>query len=456
MSKRAQKWNFFFLMFVTFNHLMVSKNKFILAFIILFIFVLRTWFGIQINWVEEDYIQIYLIGMEDAFVLDWSFWGPDVFWSKTRIPGAMQGVLAGVPISVYPSMYSPIIFSNLISLIGLLIFAWYIRKRFPAISVFFIVPYLLLLPFPLHHGSVLLNTAYLIFSGSLLVVAVVELFLYRKEMLFAAKYWYAVLGFALLFTFQLHLTWVMFLPFIGVLSIVEIRNEGWKHFSVLVLFFALGSLISGVLILPTLFRFYDAMFAGVEGNLVFKLDRIADFFDLFTRIFSYATYDIDPNFMSFKLSGQQSYFSFVLMRIVKGIGIIQFALFLITSYWLWKDERYRKTALLLSLTMVMALGMYIISNKHLSSRTYILMTMLPVWFSFYSINLLFKFKTVRLIWYITLPLLVLNTFLVGYANYGNEYSFAYPARKAKLETAIKEKNPYVFGKRRKTLMDDLH
>ena len=122
-----------------------SPDNLILFVVVLLLLVLRTWFGIHVNWVEEDYIQIYLIGLEDAFVLDWSYWGPDVFWSKTRIPGAMQGVLAGKSIALFRSMYAPIVVSNIISAIGMLLFASYVHRRFPQIPLLFLVPYLLLL-----------------------------------------------------------------------------------------------------------------------------------------------------------------------------------------------------------------------------------------------------------------------------------------------------------------------
>ncbi len=188
--------------------------------IIIFLFVFRLFLGIQINFSHEDYTQIYLIGLENAFSGKWSYWGPDVVWSKTQLPGALQGLLVGLPLRLTNHPYSPIIVSNIITCLGLVLLSFYAKKRFPKLSLNFLLILFLLFPFYLFHGVVVINTAYLVFTGSLLFISVFDLFIYRDSIILKKpSYYFFIIGFSMFFTYQLHLTWVMYLPFIYSIAI---------------------------------------------------------------------------------------------------------------------------------------------------------------------------------------------------------------------------------------------
>jgi len=66
------------------------------------LFAFRLLFGLSSEFFFEDETQIYLIGLRHFATGHWPFFGPDVVWTKSEIPGALQGLLVGVPLSVAP------------------------------------------------------------------------------------------------------------------------------------------------------------------------------------------------------------------------------------------------------------------------------------------------------------------------------------------------------------------
>ncbi len=428
---------------------MMTRNKWGIVLFILFLVTFRTLFGIHINFNHEDYTQIYLIGLEDAFSGNWSYWGPDVVWSKTRLPGALQGLLVGVPIQLTGNMYSPIILSNIIAATGLVMFAFYAKKRFPKLSIYFLLALLLLFPFGLFNGAVLLNTAYLIFAGSIFFISVFELFMYREKLLYKPAVYFFLIGFSFLITFQLHLTWVMFVPFILVLVYLDIKKvpkDWWKP----LLFIFLGCLLSGLPFFPTLFKYGNVMMNNAEGNLLLDFGRIASSFDLLIRYIGIATFDITRR-DEVKLALEKSTLVVISIWIIKIYTFAQFAGICISLFFVDKSKEFKRTMLLFLLTFIMALCMYIMSNKNLDIRTYILLFPLPIWLSFYAYNYLAKFRFVKVILNSSLVVLFVAMFGVGAMNYNEIYSFK--AVEDKINRAIENEDPDEFGKRRSTIMD---
>ena len=64
-------------------------------------FVYRLLLGLRGAW-GEDPRQIYLIGLKFFTTGSWPYFGPDVVYTTSQIPGALQGVLVGVPLFLVP------------------------------------------------------------------------------------------------------------------------------------------------------------------------------------------------------------------------------------------------------------------------------------------------------------------------------------------------------------------
>ena len=60
-----------------------------LALVALFLF--RLAFGLASEFWFPDEMQIYLIGLKSFCLRAWPFFGPDVVYTHTQIPGALQG-----------------------------------------------------------------------------------------------------------------------------------------------------------------------------------------------------------------------------------------------------------------------------------------------------------------------------------------------------------------------------
>ena len=446
----------------------MNKKIIITSLLVLILLIFRICLGIQINFSHIDYDQIYLIGLEYVFNDNWSYWGPDVVWSKTRLPGAMQGFLAGFPIQLVEHPYSPIVFSNILSTIGLVLLALYGKKRFPSLNLNFLIALLLLLPFYLYHGVVLLNTAYLVFTGSLLFISVFELFIYREKRIFHASHiYFAIMGFSLLITYQLHLTWVLYIPFLLVLLYLEAkkdRNQLWK----LPLFFILGAILPGLLLLPTVTEYGEFIYQNTQGNLNFDLARLGRIFELFSRYLSFATFDITIyNFIEISL--KNSLITYIGFWIIKLFSVFQFIIIVVCLFFIKRTPFFKKSILLFLLTLIASLLLFTISNKHLSSRTYLLLYPIPIWLSFFVYDFSFrkgasldfskKFKTkfkLPLFWLKSSIQIILILTLITYSgiawvNSSNEYSFN--AKRKELKEAFKNEDPSKFGDRRRSLMD---
>jgi hypothetical protein len=430
---------------------MKLKHILILLLIIVLV-VFRIFFGIQINFSHLDYEQIYLIGLENALSNEWSYWGPDVVWSKTRLAGALQGLLVGLPIKVFSSIYAPIVFSNIISSLGLITIALYAKKRFPSLSLPFLICLVLLLPFYLYHGVVLLNTAYLIFSGALLFVSVFELFLYRDKLILKSPQWYfLIIGFALIFTYQLHLTWVMFIPFVIVLLYFESKERN-SSILLCITAFSVGCLISGSVLLPTIISYYDVIYSNASGNMTFKIERLLQIFDVFIRFVSFSTFDVTYNHDIYKHASEQSTVVFLLLRTLKILGIMQFIFFMYTYFKIRNNKEFQKILLLFVLTIIMATFLYMLSNKHLSLRTYILLYPIPLWMSFYAYTHWAGKRIIANVHIACFVIVAITYSGVAYYNFKGPYSF--DSVKNKIEKAIETESPESFAPRRETLMDE--
>jgi hypothetical protein len=430
----------------------MKHSLFVFVFI-LFLLIFRIILGIQINFHHEDYTQIYLIGLENATSDTWSYWGPDVVWSETRIPGAMQGILAGVPLRLSKNIYSPLILSNILTCFALVLLSFYAKRRFPELPLIFILTVFLLMPFLLFNGAVLLNTAYLILSGALLFIAVFELFIYRDDMIYKERLYYFLIGFSLLFTYQLHLTWVLFLPFILVLYILEFRHSKRKSLGTIPYFLA-GMLLSGITVLPTVFKYGSVMMSGAEGNLNFQIEKLGSFFDLFARYIGMAVADLDQkrNFNNLYITDNQ--LNYILLWAMKVFAIIQFLALCILSWFIRKNKSFQKLLLLFTLTLLLALFLYLFSAKHLSVRTYILLYPIPLWLSLFVYERFYKSKAIKIVLFSMFSLLFINVSGIIISNYNGPYSF-HPVEK-KIKQALEKKDPTLYDSRRKSLMDEFN
>jgi len=79
-------------------------------------FLFRLAFGLcsEIWFIDQQ--QIYLIGLKYDTTGLWPYFGPDV-GTNIQLPGALQGLVVGLPLRIWPIPESPYILLNLLSFV---------------------------------------------------------------------------------------------------------------------------------------------------------------------------------------------------------------------------------------------------------------------------------------------------------------------------------------------------
>src|SRR3982751_70642 len=99
--------------------------------ILVALFAFRLWFGLSREFFFEDETQIFLMGLRYYATGEWPYFGPDVVWTRSEIPGALQPLLVGLPRKIVPAPEAPFVLLNLLSMAALAGFAWYLTRRLP-------------------------------------------------------------------------------------------------------------------------------------------------------------------------------------------------------------------------------------------------------------------------------------------------------------------------------------
>ena len=130
--------------------------------LIALLFVYRLLFGLSGEFFLEDETQIFLIGLRYYATGRWPFFGPDVVWTMSEIPGALQGLLVGLPLRVLPIPESPFVLLNLLSGVALAALAWYICKRLPSVPRWLVWGWLFTAPWTLQFSTHIVNPSYIL------------------------------------------------------------------------------------------------------------------------------------------------------------------------------------------------------------------------------------------------------------------------------------------------------
>ena len=121
------------------------------------IFAFRLGFGLCADLFSEDESQIFLLGLRYHATGAWPYYGPDVVWTKSQIPGALQALLVGLPLAVAPIPEAPYVLINLLSMAALCLFAAYLSARLPAVPRWLIWGWLLTVPWTLNFSTHIMN-----------------------------------------------------------------------------------------------------------------------------------------------------------------------------------------------------------------------------------------------------------------------------------------------------------
>ena len=209
-------------------------------------FLFRLGYGLCGQFRDEDTKQIYLLGLKYYATGAWPYFGPDVVWGEIQIPGALQALLVGLPFYVLPAAEAPYVLLNLVSFASLCLFAWYCRRRLPTLPRWFVWGWLLTSPWTLNLSTVIYNPSYVLAGGVLFFVGALELYPFTRRGLVAARLANALTGFGLFWVMQLHMSWVVLVPY--ALAALGLQfKEGVRRGFAALLYFAAGAFLdSGI------------------------------------------------------------------------------------------------------------------------------------------------------------------------------------------------------------------
>ena len=230
-------------------------------------FAFRLLFGLSREFFFEDETQIFLLGFRYQATGAWPFFGPDVVWTRSEIPGALQPLLVGLPLRLLAIPESPFVLLNLLSFGAICALAWYACRQLPNHPRWLIWGWFLTVPWTLQFSTHMINTSYILAPAIVFFLGFFEATPLLRLQLLPAPAAFAVMGFGIAWLMQIHMSWPLLLPFAAAAWLGR-RAQGPAGAAIDALALVAGALIPGALLLPTLARYgLDAGSGGVLRNL---------------------------------------------------------------------------------------------------------------------------------------------------------------------------------------------
>lgn len=261
---------------------------------LLAMFLVRLGYGLSADFWTEDERQVFLIGLRSFARGEWPYFGADVVWTGSQLPGGLQGLLVGLPFRVWAAPEAPIVFLNLISFAALCFFAWYCERHVTHLPRWLIWGWFLTAPWTLNFSAHIVNTSYILPGSILAFVGFFEALPGFRRHVVPPALAFAMMGFGLFWLFQIHLSWVLLPPFAVVAFVLAARSEPKKARRFLGAF-ALGCLASGSVLIPTILKFGPAA-VTVGRNIRLHLLDLGAPVTILARFLSFATFEI-PRFL---------------------------------------------------------------------------------------------------------------------------------------------------------------
>ncbi|HEY6172271.1 MAG TPA: hypothetical protein VIX80_08440, partial [Candidatus Kapabacteria bacterium] len=204
---------------------------------------------------DEDVIQIYLIGLKSFTTGSYPYFGADLVYTHSQIPGALQGYLVSLGWYLWEIPEAPMIVLNVILDLSLLFLVWYISKRLPQLPLWIIICSVFLVPWSICYFTRVINPSYVIPGAIVFFIGIFEIYPFLRAGVLSRRLAYFFLGFGLFWIFQLHMSWVLLCPYILIAFYYLIRSNKPKEIIGNSLSFLVGCMITGSLLLPTLMQY---------------------------------------------------------------------------------------------------------------------------------------------------------------------------------------------------------
>ncbi len=428
---------------------LLSGNRIPMIGFLFFLFLFRLAYGVCSEFWFEDELQIYLIGLKAYTTQTWPYYGPDIVYTQTQLPGALQGLLVALPLFLFPVPEAPFVLLNLLSFASLLIFSFYIVNRIPSLPWWLVVAWLMLLPWPMHYGTRIVNPSYVLVFAMPFFIALMELLpVYRTPWL-SRKACFFLLGIMPGFLLQLHLSVVLLIPLILLIFINTIKSSRpLKEKLIEGLLFLAGSLIGTLTLLPT-FLLAEG-WERTTANVSFNTNNFKNLITVVMRYFSFASFEI-PYFLGGSTAERMQVIQtvpwiapFALFLLLGGFACT--AIFLIFLFRNLSSEGWLMVKKLTLLVLLVTYVSFFFSVKGPSSHTFYIVFPLVALYSFYCHDYLIRRWR---FWKPLMQLLLVASvlFYTGTGWYNLNNKSLYQDRK-RIEKAILQKDYTLLGQRR--------
>jgi len=261
---------------------------------LLALFLFRLGFGLCSPLFTEDETQIYLLGLRFHATHNWPFFGPDVVWTESQIPGALQALLVGLPFEVLPIPEAPYLFLTLLSTGSLALFAWFLCARLPELPRWLVWIWLMTLPWTLELSTHVINPSYVLPASLMFFVAWFEAWSRMSTGRLPAPLCFTVMGAALAWIAQVHMSWPLLLPFMAIVLIDRLRAGG-RAIGIATIAFAIGLMATGLFAMPTWVTYG---WLGGSGGTAANLDPhwrnpLTTFVTTLARLLAFASYEVN-------------------------------------------------------------------------------------------------------------------------------------------------------------------
>lgn len=253
----------------------------------------RVGFGLSSEFWSEDERQTYLIGLSAFARGAWPYFGPDVVWTQSRIPGALEGLLIAGPLYALRMPEAPALLLNVCSFAALCAFAAYCSRRLAGLPRWLVWGWLLTAPWTIHFSTHIVNTSYVLPVSVVFFIGFFEAVPGLSAGLLRRNWAWAAMGFGLATMLQLHLSWVLLPPFVLVALAIAAR-EGPRALVRRVAALGAGSLPPALLLIPTIARAGFMATGSTEQNIVrFHPLGPGALISILARFLSFASFELN-------------------------------------------------------------------------------------------------------------------------------------------------------------------
>lgn len=431
------------------------RQKWVFISLLALAFIFRLVFGLCLDfWTgAEDEKQVYLIGLKFFTTGAWPYFGPDVTHT-IQIPGALQGLLVGLPLRVLPIPEAPYILVNILSFASLCCFAWYCTRRLPQMPKWFVWSWLLIAPWSICLSTQIYNPSYVLPAAILFFIAAIETYPFLSHGLVPTRWANFMMGFALFWIMQLHLSWVVLVPYLLLSFYFQFKTRGLKAIRGLV-WFVVGALITGSLLIPTFIKYgFTQALGSTNEAVVFDSENFVRHLNIVEgvlgRFLSFASFEL-PRFIGDNTAVRLSFLKAHLWLVpfvgfLTLVGILQCIAMLVLwfrkkhSQKDWKAIKYFTLA-----TVVLLYVIFLFSMRAPLSHTFYITFPVAMLYSLYCWNDFLQKKRWRR--FALVFILCGIIFEIGLAAHNYSRVSIYVDRNRVVE-AIKARDYRILGERR--------